>query len=132
VSWSAEATGRRAVDSRGVRRRLWTKWQSLEPVDEALDLCLGDPAAAPDVYGTQLPSLHERVDRRATNPEDLRGFLGSEEEPIGVHDVPKRLRITHVVLSRLSRAVLRDGCRATVGERPSEHLQYLISDVPER
>ena len=106
--------------------------ESLEPAHVALELCLGDPAAAADVYGTQLPALHERVHRRATDAEDLRGLLGREEEPIGGHDVPKRLRITHVDLSRISRALLRDGCRTTVGERPSEHLQYLSSHTHPR
>jgi hypothetical protein len=127
VSWTAEVSGRLAVDSRGVRRRLWTRRGSLEPAHVALDLGLGYPAAAADMYGTQLPALHERVHRRATDAEDLRGLFGGEEEPIGGHDVPKRLRITHVDLSQISRAMLRDGCRTTVGERPSEHLQYFPS-----
>jgi hypothetical protein len=119
---------RRAVDSRGVRRRLGTRWERLEPVHVALNLCLGYPTAAADVHGTQLPALHECVDRRATDAEDVRGLLGREEESIGGHDVPKRLRITHVGLSRIDRAFLRDGCPATVGQQPSEHLQ----SVPNR
>jgi hypothetical protein len=93
----------------GVRRGLWTRWESLEPAHVALDLCLGDPAAAADVHGMQLSALHERVHRGATDAEGLRSLFGSEEEPIRGHGVPKRLQITHVDLSRISRAFLRDG-----------------------
>ena len=95
----------------------------------ALDLCLAYSAAAADVYGTQLSALHERVHRRATNAEDLRDLFGREKEPIGGNDVPKRLRITHVDLSRISRALLREGCRTTVGEQPAEHLQCLTTQA---
>ena len=104
---------------------MWKERLSLEPANVALELDPGYPAAATDVYGPQITTLHERVHRRATDPEDFRGLFGSEEEPIGGHDLPKRLLITHVGLSRISRAMLRDGCRPTMGERPSEHLQDL-------
>ena len=103
---------RRTVDSRGVRRRLWTRRESLEPAHEALDLCHGYPAGAADVYGTQLPVPHECVHRCAADAEDLRGLFGSKEETVGGHDVSERLRITHVDPSRLSRAlsmVVREG-----------------------
>src|SRR4051794_29194208 len=102
--------------------------QSLEPAHVALNLCLGYPTAAADVHGTQLPALHECVDRRATDAEDVRGLLGGEEESIGGHDVPKRLRIIHIDISRISR-VLREDLRTTVGERPVEHLQCLTSQA---
>jgi hypothetical protein len=113
------------VDSRGVRRRMWTGRGSLKLADVAVELCPRDPTAAADVYGTQIAALHERVHRRAADPEDLRRLLGGEEEPTGGHDVAERLRITHVGLSRIDRAFLRDGCHATVGQRSSEHLQYV-------
>ncbi len=125
MSWSTRVRGRHAVDSRGVRRRMWTRGESLEPAHVALYLRLGYPAAAADVYGTQIPALHERVHRRATDAENLSGLFGREEEPIRGHGVPKRLQITHVDISRISRAFVRDGCWPTMGERPSEHLQYL-------
>jgi hypothetical protein len=80
---------------------MWTEWGSLEPANVAVELCLGDPAAAADVHGAQLPALHERVHRRATDAEHLRRLLGREEKPTGGHDVAERLRITHVDLSRL-------------------------------
>jgi hypothetical protein len=128
VSWSADVRGRRAVDSRGVRRGLWTRWESLEPAHVALDLFLGDPAAAADVHGTQLPALHERVHRRATDAEDLRGLFGSEEKASGSGDVPKRLRITHVDLSWISRALVRACCRTTSGSG----LQNISSSGVER
>ncbi|SFL71697.1 hypothetical protein SAMN04488085_11626 [Geodermatophilus ruber] len=99
---------RRTVDSRGVRRRLWTGRGSLKPADVAVELCLRDPATAADVYGTQIPALHQRVHRCAADPEDLRRFLWREEKPTGGHDVPKRLRITHVGLSRFGRGLLRE------------------------
>src|SRR4051794_19372632 len=118
--------GRRAVDSRGVRRRLWTGWESLEPAHVALDLRLGYPAAPADVYRAQLPALHERVNRRATDTQDLRCLFGREKQTVAGHDRPERLRINHVDLSRISR-VLRGGCRTTMGERPAEDLQSLSS-----
>jgi hypothetical protein len=120
------------VDLSGVRRRMWTGRGSLKPADVAVELRLRDPAAAADVYGTQIPALHDRVHSRAADAEDLRRLLGREKEPTGSYDIPKRLRITHVDLSQISRAMLRDGCRATVGERPSEHLQYLRSRTHQR
>ena len=75
---------------------------SIEPADVAVELCLGDPAAAANVHGTQIPALHERVHRRAADAEDLRRLLGREEKPTGGHDVAERLRITHVDISRFS------------------------------
>jgi hypothetical protein len=121
--------GRRAVDSRGVRRRLWRRRGSLQLTHVALELCLGDAAAAADVDGTQIPALHEGVHSRATDAEDLRGLFGREEEPIGGRDVSERLRITHVDLSQISRALLRGGCRTTVGERSAADLQFLSSQT---
>jgi hypothetical protein len=90
---------------------MWRGRGSLKPADVAVELCLGDPAAAADMYGTQLPALHERVNSGATNAEDLRRLLGREKEPIGDHDGPERLRITHVDLFRISHALL---CSAAV------------------
>jgi hypothetical protein len=117
---------RRTVDSRGVRRRKWTGRGSLKLADVAVELCLRDPAAAADVYGTQIPALHERVHRRATDAEDVRRVFGSEKKPSGGHDGPERLRITHVDISRIS-LVQRGGFRTTVGERPAVLLQSLAS-----
>jgi hypothetical protein len=90
---------------------MWTRRGSLKLADVAVELCLRNPAAAADVHGMQIPTLHQRVHRRATDAEDLRRLLGREKEPIGGHDVPERLRITHVDLSRISRALL---CSAAV------------------
>jgi hypothetical protein len=82
---------------------MWTGRGSLKPADVAVELCPRDPTAATDVYGTQSPALHERVHRRAADPEDLRRLLGREEKPTGGHDVAERLRITHVNLPDQSR-----------------------------
>jgi hypothetical protein len=95
-------SGSHAVDSRGVRRRMWTGRGGLEPADVAVELCLGDPAAAADVDGAQIPALHKRVHRGAADAEDLRRLLGREEKPTGGHDVSEWLRITHVEISRIS------------------------------
>jgi hypothetical protein len=89
---------------------MWTRRGSLKPADVAVEFGMGDAAAAADVYGTQLSALHERVHRRATDAEDLRRLLGREEKPAGGLDVPRRLRITHVGLSGIDRAFLRDAC----------------------
>jgi hypothetical protein len=117
------------VESRGIRRRLWTALGTFKPVHVSLEFGAGESAAAADVYATQPSALHERVHRRAADTEDLRGLRGREEEPIGGQDVRKRLRITHVDISRISRALLHEGCRTTVGERPAEHLQSIASDA---
>lgn len=107
---------------------MWTSRGSLEPADVAVELCLRNPAAAADVYGTQIPALHERVHRRTADAEDPRGLFGREEETVGGHEVQKRLRIIHIDLSRISR-VPSGGLSTTVRERPAEHLQCLISQT---
>jgi hypothetical protein len=105
---------------------MWTRRGSLKPADVAVEFGMGDAAAAADVYGTQLSALHERVHRRATDAEDLRRLLGREEKPAGGLDVPRRLRITHVGLSGIDRAFLRDACP----ERWGSGLQNISSPSP--
>ncbi len=78
---------------------MWTGRGRLKPADVAVKLCLRDPAAAADVYGTQVPALHERVHRRATDAQDVRRLLGRKEKPTGGQNVAERLRITHVEIS---------------------------------
>jgi hypothetical protein len=95
---------------------MWTGWGSLEPADVALNLCVGYPTAAADVHGTQLPALHECVDRRATDAEDVRRLLGREEKPTGGQDVRKRLRITHLDLSGSVARCRAEAVGTTVGE----------------
>jgi hypothetical protein len=104
---------------------MWTGRGSLKPADVAVELCLRDPAAAADVYGTQIPALHERVHRRAADAEDLRRLLGREEKPTGGHDVAERLRITHAEISWISCCLWRllyDGGGAACRMSPV-HLQ---------
>src|SRR3954454_9053171 len=103
----------------------------MELANVALELRLGDPAAAADVHGPQIPALHERVNGRATDAKDVGGFFRGEEESIGGHDAPERSHITHVLISRISCA-LRGGLRTTVGERPAEHLQSVLSRQGDR
>jgi hypothetical protein len=71
----------------------------LEAAHVAFELSAGEPAAAADVDRVQLAGLHQRIDGRAPNPEDLGGFFGRQQQGIAGQHVAERLRITHVHIS---------------------------------
>ena len=95
------------VDSRGARRGKRNGTSHLEASDVAFEFGSGEAAAAADVDGAQLAGLHEGVDGRPADAEDVRSLLGRQQEGLGGSDVAERLRITHVVISPPSCCLLR-------------------------
>ena len=68
------------VDSRGVRRGERNGPSHLEAADVAFEFGPGEPAAAPDVDGSQLAGLHEGVDGRSSDAEDVRSLLAAHQQ----------------------------------------------------
>jgi len=62
-----------SASCRGTRRH---GTGSLQTADVAFELGPGKAAAAADVDRVQLAGLHQRVDRRAAQAQDLRGLFG--------------------------------------------------------
>ena len=102
---------------------MWTGRGSLEPADEAVELGLRDSAAAADVYGTQIPALHERVHRRAADAEDLRGLY-----PAAVWSGGPATPATDVTMSARCLQRLVGGVLGTGGGDLPPPLRALIDD----
>jgi hypothetical protein len=70
----------------------------LKPVDVALELGAGDPAAAADVHRMQVAGLHECVDRGSADAEHRGGLFGCEQQRVTGRQVPGSLRVVHLAL----------------------------------
>ncbi len=72
------------------------RWGSLEAIDVALELGTGQATAPTDVHRPQFSGLDEPVDRRASDPQHLSGFLRRQQQRIAGQSVLERLRMSHV------------------------------------
>src|SRR4051812_46648527 len=72
--------------------------RSVEPANESLELCVGEPATAADVHGTQVASLHEGVHGGSADPEQRGGLLRCQQQRLTCQCVVQPLDVAHLAL----------------------------------